>query len=71
MSLCLLAGLFITLCIVAGCCYILWWGIQDAPFMKSPFAWVFKMLFAIICVVAIIEVLSGKLEIGQRLLGNC
>lgn len=70
MALCALAGLLITVLIVGVCLYLLWWGLQGAP-IPAPFQWVVKLIFAIICVVALLEVLSGKLEIGQRLLGNC
>ncbi len=70
MDLCVLGALLINCIIVGVCLSILWWGVKDAPIF-APFQWLVKLIFAIICVVALLEVLSGHFNIGERLLGRC
>ncbi len=74
MSLCVIGALLFTFIVVGICLSILWWGIQGIPASWSPlapatFGWIVRLIFALLCIVAIIEIFTGKLDLGGRLFG--
>lgn len=53
-----LIGLLISLIILGIVLWILWWILTMIP-VPAPFAWVVKVLFALICLLAILSLLFG------------
>lgn len=58
-------GLLISLLILLAIFAVIWWILSMIP-VPAPFVWIVRVIFAIIFLIALIEVLNG----GFSLLGS-
>lgn len=64
-----LISILITLIIYGLVLSIIWWAIEQIPFI-APFAWVVRVVFALIVVLLLLSLIGGSIPLvplGRRL----